>query len=154
MDPQRETRIRQWMMATISNGGIERLDDLHVDKIDANWKERKTWIAAGLTAYETAVSIRSELGLDVTIALAFSLVDENSPMDRFETEEDFQSQIDWSPPSLYLFSAGGPRHLSTSVQVNPLPQSLMSRFPQGTKSFLLRWIGEDGDQRRSVFLEA
>jgi hypothetical protein len=153
MDPQRETRIRQWMLATISNGGIERLDDLHVDKIDANWTERKTWIVAGLSAYETAVKIRSELGLGVTIALAFSLV-ENSPMDRFETEEDFHSQIDWSPPSLYLFSPGDLRHLSTSVQLNPLPQSLMSRFPQGTKSFLLRWIAEDGDQRRSVFLEA
>jgi hypothetical protein len=154
MDAQRETKIRQWILATVSNGGIERLDDLHVDDIDEDWQERKTWVAAGLTAYRTAVRIRSELGLNVTVALAFSLVDEKGPPDTFETQEDFQNQIDWSPPSLYLFCAGDQRHLSANVHVNPLPKSLMSQFPYGTRSFLLRWIGEDGNHRRSVFVEA
>jgi hypothetical protein len=38
------------MLATISNGGIERLDDLHVDEIDENWKQRTNWIPASIRA--------------------------------------------------------------------------------------------------------
>lgn len=40
MDSRHETKIREWMLATISNGGIDRLDDLHVDDIDEDWKQR------------------------------------------------------------------------------------------------------------------
>jgi hypothetical protein len=66
---------QQWMLATVSNGGIQRLDDLHVDAIDESWKEPTNWVSAGLIAYELALRIRRELGLDVTVALGFSLLD-------------------------------------------------------------------------------
>jgi hypothetical protein len=38
MDSDRKATIRRWMLATVSDGGIERLDDLHVDDIDGRWK--------------------------------------------------------------------------------------------------------------------
>jgi len=57
------------MLATVSDGEIERLDDLHVDEIDAGWKEPTSWVSAGLTAYGLALGIRRELGLDVTSQL-------------------------------------------------------------------------------------
>jgi hypothetical protein len=85
MESQGETAIRDWMLATISNGGIERLDDLHVDQIFAHWKARSSWMAAGLTAYASAVRLRRELGLDVTVALGFSLVEaEDGTKEAFE----------------------------------------------------------------------
>ena len=152
MDSRHEPKIREWMLATVSNGGIERLDDLHVDDIDENWKQPSNWIPASIRAYELAVMLQSNLGLSVKVALAFSLLDGTAQT--FDTEEDFQSQLDWSPPSLYLFKAGDQRHLSNVVQVDPLPKALASRFPSGTKSFLLQWATEDGSQRRSVFVEA
>ena len=152
MDSQRETRIRQWMLATNSDGGIDRLDDLHIDHIDEDWKERANWISGSIRAYELAVKLQSNLRPRVKVALAFSLLDGIGQS--FDTEEQFESQLDWSPPSLYLFKAGDQQHLSKVVQFDPLPKALASRFPCGTKSFLLQWTTEDGSVRRSVFIEA
>jgi len=152
MDSRHETKIREWMLATISNGGIDRLDDLHVDDIDGNWKQRANWISAGIRVYELAVRLQNDLGLNVKVALGFSLLDGMGQT--FDTEEEFESQLDWSPPSLYLFKAGDQQHLSGVVRFDPLPNAVASRFPQGTKSFLLQWATEDGSVRRSVFVEA
>jgi|ERR1035438_3161609 hypothetical protein len=155
MASDRETTIRRWMLATVSDGGIKRLDDLHVDDIDAGWKDPTSWVSAGLTAYGLALGIRRELGLDVTVALAFSLGDaQDTSVDVFETREEFEKQLDWSPPSLYLFKVGDQQHLSATIRVDPLPKALFSQLPEGTKSFLLLWLAEDGSQRRSVFVQA
>lgn len=152
MESAQEIRIRDWMLATMSNGGIDRLDDLHVDAIDENWKPRDNWISAGIRAYELAVQLQSKLGLNVKVALAFSLLDGRAQT--FGTEEEFESQLDWSPPSLYLFNAGDEQHLASAVEFGPLPKALASRFPHGTKSFLLQWAAEDGSAHRPVFVEA
>ena len=155
MASDRETAIRRWMLATVSGGGIERLDNFHVDDIDAAWKDPASWVSAGLTAYGLAWGIRRELGLDVTVALAFSLIDaQDTSEDVFDTQAEFEKQLDWSPPSLYLFKVGDQQHLSATVRVDPLPKVLLSQFREDTKSFLLRWRAEDGSQRRSVFVEA
>jgi hypothetical protein len=152
---ERETTIRRWMLATVSDGGIKRLDHLHVDDIDGSWKDPTSWVSAGLIAYGLALRIRRELGLDVTVALGFSLVDaQDISRDVFETPEEFEKQLDWSPPSLYLFKVGDQQHLSATVRVDPLPKALFSQLPEDTKSFLLRWLAEDGSQRRSVFVQA
>jgi hypothetical protein len=42
---ERETTIRRWMLATVSDGGIKRLDDLHVDDIDGSWKDPTSWVS-------------------------------------------------------------------------------------------------------------
>ena len=41
----REYSIEAWMLMIIRDGGVVRMDDLHVDKIDEAWKARK-WDAA------------------------------------------------------------------------------------------------------------
>ena len=149
-----ETTIRRWMLATVSDGGIQRHDDLHVDKIDESWKDPKSWVSAGLIAYGLALRVRRELGLEVTVALGFSLVDaQDTSRDVFQTREEFEEQLDRSPPSLYLFEVGNQQHLSATVRLNPLPKALFSKLPEDTRSFLLRWLAEDGSPRRSVFVQ-
>jgi len=124
------------MLATVSGGGIERLDDLHLDDIDAAWKDPTSWVSAALTAYRLALRIRCELGFDVTIALAFSLIDpQDTSEDLFDTRAEFEKQLDWSPPSLYLFRVGDQQHLSATVRVDPLPKVILSQLPEDTKSF-------------------
>jgi len=99
--------------------------------------------------------IRRELGLDVTVALAFSPLDgQDTSEDVFDTQAEFEKQLDWSPPSLSLFKVGDQQHLSTTVRVDPMPRVLLSQLPEDTKSFLLRWRTQDGSQRRSVFVQA
>jgi hypothetical protein len=152
MDSRHKAKIREWMLATISDGGIDRLDHLHVDAIDENWKQRTSWISASIRAYELAVSMQSNLGLSVKVSLVFSLLDGTGQT--FDTEEEFESQLDWAPPSLYLLKAGDQRHLSNVVRVDPLPKAIACRFPQGTKSFLSQWAMEYDSVRRTVFIEA
>jgi hypothetical protein len=143
------------MLATVTDGGIQRLDDLHLDDTDESWTEPTSWVAAGLIAYGLALRIRRELGLDVTVALGFSLLAaQGTSADMFETQEEFEKQLDCSPPSLYLFKVGDQQHLSATIRVDPLPKALFSQLPEETKSFLLRWLSEDGNQRRSVFVQA
>lgn len=98
------------------------------------------------------MKLQRDLGLSEKVALVFSLLDGTGQT--FDTEEDFERQLDWSPPSLYLFKAGAQQHLSSVVRLDPLPKALASRLPQGTKSFLLQWPTEDGNVRRSVLVEA
>jgi hypothetical protein len=155
MASERETTIRQWMLATVTNGGIQRLDDLHVDDIDESWTEPTSWVSGGLIAYGLALRIRRELDLNVTVALGFSLINaEGTSVGVFETQEEFEKQLDWSPPSLYLFKVGDQQHLSGTIRADPLPKALFSQLPEETKSFRLRWLTEDGNQRRSVFVQA
>jgi hypothetical protein len=91
----------------------------------------------------------------MTVALAFSLVDAPDTSEEvFDTQAEFEKQLDWSPPSLYLFKVGDQQHLSATVRVDPLPKVLLSQLPEDTKSFLLRWLTEEGSQRRSVSVQA
>ena len=154
MVSERDKRIRDWMTATMSNGGIGRYDDLHVDDIDEQWRERATWLSAAIDAYRSAIAIRDELAIPVKVALGFSLSDaEHGAAEVFESEAQFEGELDWSPPSLYLFDVDDQQHLSATVCVNPLPRGYSSQLPQGTRSFLLQWDTDDGSRRRSVVVE-
>jgi hypothetical protein len=95
------------MLAVVTDGGVDRLDDLHVDRIDEQWKDRRTWLSAGLEAYRIAVALRTRHQLPFVVALGFSLESgEKVSGKSLETIEEFASRFDWSPPSLYLFHPG------------------------------------------------
>ena len=62
-----EPVIEEWMLSVVQNGGVERFDDLHVDRIDRNWRSPQLWIEEGwrlfrsLLACEIATSCQSRL---------------------------------------------------------------------------------------------
>jgi len=95
--------IKNWMHEITRDGGVTRYDDLHVDRINPEWKERRLWFDAALDALQIAMKIRRELTIDLSLAVAFSL-------DASDTElcsrEELEAHIDWTPPSLYLFEKG------------------------------------------------
>jgi hypothetical protein len=101
---RREARIREWMLATVSNGGIERLDDLHVDNIDEDWAQPTNWVDAGFTAYRLAMAVKDKLGLDVTVALGFSLVDD-VPVQRRGRSTFIEYRPNRSAPKIADFQA-------------------------------------------------
>lgn len=100
--------VRAWMLANVQNRGYERYDELHVDRIDPDWKSREKWIDAGIEAFRLAVQVRDKDKLSFTVALAYSLTSLRQPQSGMDirTREELESQLDWSPPSLYLFSGG------------------------------------------------
>lgn len=102
-----ETVIRAWMDTIAGDGGIDRYDDLHVDRIDDYWKAKNLWVPAGLESFELAVGIRDAEKSDLTVALAFPLESSEFPKRlSFKTREDIERNFNATPPSLYLFRPG------------------------------------------------
>jgi hypothetical protein len=105
-NPHNET-VRVWMETITSDGGVERYDDLHIDRIDAAWKPREVWISAGLESFGLAVSIRNSHGLDLVVVLAFSLESGEAPRGfNLTMQKDLEQDLHATPPSLYLLRPG------------------------------------------------
>jgi hypothetical protein len=63
------------------------------------------WIRAGIEAYGVALDLRDQHLLAATVSLGFSLEPGNSPRGvAFAEAAELSALMDWSPPSLYLFS--------------------------------------------------
>jgi len=100
--------VETWMSDCVQSGGIERYDELHIDRIDQAWRAPEVWISSSLEALQLAISIRDSAGYrDLSVALAFSL---QSTLQRkgvdFTTKEELEARLDRTPPSLYIFHRG------------------------------------------------
>jgi hypothetical protein len=99
--------IQEWMQETVSNGGIERYDDLHIDQIDAAWKPRDKWLQGAFESFELALRLRDRLPAGTAIVLAFHLTDGERPLGlSFKTPQEFERNLSATPPSLYLMHRG------------------------------------------------
>ena len=95
------------MLDVANDGGVERFDDLHIDKIDEDWRPRERWIKAGIQAYRIALELRDEYGLPFVVSLVFSLEVSNQRRGvDFHTQAELEQRLDHTPPSLYLFERG------------------------------------------------
>src|SRR5712691_3493057 len=105
--PKSEDVIEGWMLTVFRDGGIERFDDLHIDRIDESWRSQRLWADRGLAAFQIAVRLRDCHKLPVEVVLGFSLQADDKKMGvDFKTLDEFEKRMDWTPPSLYLFGAG------------------------------------------------
>jgi hypothetical protein len=97
------TTIESWMRAIIADGGIDRYDDLHIDRIDGKWKSADQWVLAGIRVYELALAIRDRNQFPFCVELAFSLRSGEEPKGiNFRTRAELEAEFDRTPPSLYL----------------------------------------------------
>jgi hypothetical protein len=69
----REYSVEAWMLTTVRDGGVAKIDDLHIDKIDEAWKPREFWVPKGLEAFRMALMLRDRHHLPFAVALGFSL---------------------------------------------------------------------------------
>jgi len=95
------------MLMIIRDGGVVRMDDLHVDKIDEAWKPRECWVQSGLEAFRIALMLRDRHHLPFTVALGFSLESgEHFRGINFRNTAELVEQLNWVPSSLYIFEPG------------------------------------------------
>lgn len=96
--------IETWMDSVTSDGGVDRFDDLHIDQISPSFSNRSEWVRGGVEMFIVAKTCLEKYGDTVTLALAFSLEASVTPKGPSAISSvNFSDQIDWSPPSLYLF---------------------------------------------------
>jgi len=151
---KREEVIKQWMLTIVSDSGVRRFDDLHVDQVDPDWKHRNQWIVGGLEALRIAIDIRNRNQLPFAVGLGFSLQSGDHPRGiDFHTKEEFCERLDWSPPSLYLFHQGEEPHTQgESAEVRGLNSSILG--VGDLRCYCLEFRQPDSDEYfRSVFVE-
>jgi hypothetical protein len=101
--------IESWFDAVCHDGGIDRFDDLHVDRVDETWKSRNAWFSSALESFEIALELRdAHIDMEsLRIALAFSLKADTRPLGiTFSDRESFEKDFCATPPSLYVLRPG------------------------------------------------
>lgn len=153
------TTIEKWMADAVQGGGMERHDELHIDRIDRAWKRPATWIPASLEVLELASSVgNSDLYRDVSVVLALSLqtAHEKTGVD-FGSATDLEKRLGHTPPSLYMFPKGKEpwiqsRSEGLSVQEIDVGIFTPSSIPKQCFYMEFKGLGEDG-YYRSLFLK-
>lgn len=152
--------IRAWMKATIRSGGIERYDDLHIDRIDTVWRSQRLWITGGLKCLGTALQLRDEEEIDATVTLAFSLNSKQSAEGvDFTNAAELEQQLNGSPPSLYLFHRGSEPwskrmldpQVTASTIVQEIDSSVLGSAAAGRRCVYMEFF-TDGEYSRSIFV--
>jgi hypothetical protein len=142
------------MLAISGDRGLHRHDDLHVDQIDGAWGLKKRWLDAGLESHQTAVELRSLHHLKVVVVLAFSLAE--TVTFPFKNRRDLESAFDWSPPSLYLFSAGdAPWQRPGYTRVEQIDPTVLCGAGATISAFYAEFRSQDtGELCRNLYLAA
>jgi hypothetical protein len=150
-----EHAIETWMLTIVRDGGILRTDDLHIDKIDEAWKPRECWVQNGLEAFRTALTLRDCHHLPFTVALGFSLEsgDHFDGVD-FQNTAELVEQLNWTPPSLYLFEPGKtPRTNISDIVIRELRPDFFGITVQSANCYYIEFQSQWNEWNRSVFLE-
>jgi hypothetical protein len=152
-----EKIVEQWMLTIVSDSGIRRFDDLHIDRIDPAWKSRQWWIEGGLQAFRLALALRDRNHLPFTVGLGFSLESGSQPIGiDFRTPEEFCETLDWSPPSLYLFHRGEEpdKQVSSAEGIMRALSPAIIGAEGSARCYYLEFRGGGADEySRSVFVE-
>ena len=154
------TKIEKWMADTVRDGGIERHDELHIDRIDSAWRRASTWIPASLEVLELATSIgNSDRYRDLSVVLALSLqsMSQNTGVD-FANAGELEKELGHTPPSLYIFPRGKEpwtQRKRKDVTVTKIDSSIFGPTLGPKRCFYMefREPGED-EYYRSLFLTA
>src|SRR5258708_26816605 len=104
---EHEQIIESWILTIIEDGGVMRYDDLHLDRIDNEWKVPNLWLPAAFHAQDMAIKIRNRHGLTLSVVVGFSLKGGMKKAGvNFKTRAQLEARFNQTPPSLYLFELG------------------------------------------------
>jgi hypothetical protein len=155
--------VNKWMTAVIKDGGIDRYDDLHIDRIEKEWVNRKFWLSGAIQTFQIAATQRDRHDVNLVVAVGFALTSSDEPLElNFTTREEIERQFDSSPPSVYLFCAGqepwAKKQSSTAFDELLEPKiiacnELFSDLLPHAKCYFLEFFRpDDAEYRRSIFI--
>jgi hypothetical protein len=153
-DQAGESAIEAWMLRIVQDGGVARFDDLHIDQIDELWKSREMWIQGGVEAFRLALMLRDRHNLHFAVGLGFGLDPRDQSAEvNFKTQGELMANVDWSPPSLYLFERGKEPSINATL-VRKLGRNLLPNLPETASCYCIEFREMDtNESRRSVFVE-
>lgn len=98
-------KIRNWILKVIDDGSWVQYNDIHIDEISSDFKERKNWIYGGIACYHLAIEIIKKLYPQFEVELCFHLKSKKLPGDYLvkNISELRKGLDDFTPPSLYIY---------------------------------------------------
>lgn len=147
-------RIARWIRDTMAEGKLDEFNDLHVDQISSQFRPKELWITASEHALDAARKLLGASGETLTLAIGISLTAFAAPVGlRATSSLDLVAELDWTPPSLYLFRHGAEPWLAVEgEECTELPRAFRTDAPEG-KAFFCEWYHElDREFRRTVWL--
>lgn len=141
MNEAADRAIREWMAHLLATDGIERYDDLHINKIAPEFKDPNCWAAGMVECFALARRIRSDAAPHKVLALLCSL--RSGQHSILRDMDELSTQMDRTPPSLYLFHEEQ-EPWRERAQFEELLALRPESFPllQSTKVVLWRWTAD------------
>ncbi len=143
-------KINDWILEVINDGSWERFNDLHIDIIDTEFKNRNNWISGGISCYNSAFQTLNKLGVPYLVELCFHLKSKNKQGNYLIKDvKELKTSLDkFTPPSLYLFKKDWEGyHVENRI--------LMENFIEnnyGNLYYYQAYNKDDNEIRRSVTL--
>ncbi|MBC8042196.1 MAG: hypothetical protein IAF08_02010 [Rhizobacter sp.] len=103
MKEKLEKVIEAWLTKTINEDIWKGHADIHIDEIDGRFKDKSRWLVGGKACLEKAIEIRKKFSLPCILTLNIELTSEDFIGANFRNYSDIESQLSWTPPSLYVF---------------------------------------------------
>jgi hypothetical protein len=96
LENTRSIIIEGWMRMVLATGGIERFDDLHIDKIDPAWRGRESWVDGSSEAIDLAKELKTSIAPEKTLAIMCALTNDDSELvaPRSPNELSEQNRLD------------------------------------------------------------
>jgi hypothetical protein len=141
--------IEGWMRMVLATGGIERFDDLHIDKIDPAWRGRESWVDGSSEAMDLAKEVKTSIAPEKTLAIMCALTNDDGELVAPGSPNELSEQIDWTPPSLYLFDPGDEPWVDLgTVTVTPT----VRMFTGCSKCFVMEFSTKKEKELRRTFV--
>ena len=139
--------LTDWVEEVIGNQLWEKAVDLHIDALDAQFKQPGRWVKASLFVLSCFQDILDRSKYEVLLAIPLAL--SFTPTDGAELHPDMLEQnVDSTPPSFYVFPVHFPAFAETlkaSVYLSSL-SCLMSR------EVYFKEVKEDAEYHRWLFV--
>lgn len=141
--------IENWMRMVLATGGIERFDDLHIDQIDPVWRDRDSWVDGSSDALTLARELKEAIAPEKTLVIMCGLSREDREVAPPHSLAELAVQMDWTPPSLYLFDPENePWVDSGRVKVTLIAPML----PACSDCFVMDFVTEQHNELRRTFV--
>lgn len=145
----RRSIIENWMRMVLATGGIERFDDLHIDQIDPVWRDRDSWVDGSSDALTLARELKEAIAPEKTLVIMCGLSSEDREVAPPHSLVELAIQMDWTPPSLYLFD---PRNEPWVDSGRVKVTLTVPMLPACSKCFVMDFNTEEQNETRRTFV--
>jgi hypothetical protein len=109
--------LSDWIDYSIRNKSWEKYDDLHLDEIDFEFKQKSYWVEGSFFIYKIILSlIKSDL-YSCLLVIPLSYSDKETDIEEL-TWNEIKRLFDLTPPSFYLFPNGEENYEETIKSLN------------------------------------